>query len=116
MKRIAVFAAALRIGGLGGTLGWLTLTAIFLSAIALYYYMLILKQALVITPTPDRSRITIPANAALVLIAAAVLLVLAACEPLGGRGGGRPAMAQGKGTRRAGVADALAAIRSRLAG
>ena len=43
-------------------------------------------------------------------------LVLAACEPLGGRGGGRPAMAQGKGTRRAGVADALAAIRSRLAG
>ena len=36
------------------------------------------------------------------------------CRPLEGRGGGRPAMAQGRGTRREGLDDALAAIRARL--
>jgi alanyl-tRNA synthetase len=41
-------------------------------------------------------------------------LVSAAMPALDGRGGGRPAMAQGRGTRRAGLADALAAIRARL--
>jgi NADH-quinone oxidoreductase subunit N len=79
--KFAVFAAALRIGGLGGTIGWLTIAAIFLSAIALYYYMLILKQALVVTATPDRSKISTPANAALVLVAAAVLLVVLGLFP-----------------------------------
>jgi alanyl-tRNA synthetase len=39
-------------------------------------------------------------------------LVAAAAPSLGGRGGGRPEMAQAKGTRRAGVSDALAALRS----
>ncbi|MEO8438555.1 MAG: alanine--tRNA ligase, partial [Chloroflexota bacterium] len=41
-------------------------------------------------------------------------LVNAAMPALGGRGGGRPNMAQGRGTRREGLADALAAIRTRL--
>jgi alanyl-tRNA synthetase len=41
-------------------------------------------------------------------------LVNAAMPALGGRGGGRPTMAQGRGTRREGTADALAAIRSGL--
>jgi len=41
-------------------------------------------------------------------------LVTAAMPALDGRGGGRPAMAQGRGTRREGLADALAAIRVRL--
>jgi alanyl-tRNA synthetase len=41
-------------------------------------------------------------------------LVTAAMPALDGRGGGRPAMAQGRGTRREGLADALAAIRTRL--
>jgi alanyl-tRNA synthetase len=41
-------------------------------------------------------------------------LVLAAMPALDGRGGGRPTMAQGRGTRRAGLADALAALRARL--
>ena len=40
-------------------------------------------------------------------------LVTAAMPALEGRGGGRPGMAQGRGTRREGLADALAAIRSR---
>ncbi len=41
-------------------------------------------------------------------------LVLAAMPALDGRGGGRPTMAQGRGTRRAGLADALTALRARL--
>jgi alanyl-tRNA synthetase len=39
-------------------------------------------------------------------------LVRAAVAPLEGRGGGRPEMAQGKGTRRDGVAEALEVIRN----
>lgn len=42
-------------------------------------------------------------------------LVRAAMAALGGKGGGRPEMAQGKGTDRAGVQRALDAIRSALA-
>jgi alanyl-tRNA synthetase len=41
-------------------------------------------------------------------------LVTAAMPALSGRGGGRPNMAQGRGTRREGVAEALAAIRAYL--
>jgi len=41
-------------------------------------------------------------------------LVSAAMPALDGRGGGRPAMAQGRGTRRDGLVDALAAIRTHL--
>jgi alanyl-tRNA synthetase len=41
-------------------------------------------------------------------------LVTAAMPALAGRGGGRPNMAQGRGTRREGLADALAAIRTHL--
>jgi alanyl-tRNA synthetase len=42
-------------------------------------------------------------------------LVRLAMTPLAGRGGGRPEMAQGKGARRDGLADALASIRTALA-
>ncbi len=41
-------------------------------------------------------------------------LVMVAMPALDGRGGGRPGMAQGRGKRRAGLADALAAIRRHL--
>ena len=41
-------------------------------------------------------------------------LVTTAMAAIDGRGGGRPAMAQGRGTRRDGLAEALAAIRTRL--
>jgi alanyl-tRNA synthetase len=41
-------------------------------------------------------------------------LVTAAMSALGGRGGGRPGMAQGKGTRREGLEQALADVRARL--
>jgi len=42
-------------------------------------------------------------------------LVKAAVGPLDGKGGGRPEMAQGRGTKRDGVADAVAVIRDRVA-
>jgi alanyl-tRNA synthetase len=41
-------------------------------------------------------------------------LVRVAMPHLDGKGGGRPEMAQGKGTRRDGLPEALAAIRSAL--
>ncbi|HEX5149134.1 MAG TPA: alanine--tRNA ligase, partial [Candidatus Limnocylindrales bacterium] len=41
-------------------------------------------------------------------------LVTAAMPALGGRGGGRPQMAQGRGTNRAGLAQALSDLRARL--
>jgi alanyl-tRNA synthetase len=41
-------------------------------------------------------------------------LVKVAMEPLAGRGGGRPEMAQGAGTRRDGIGAALAAVADRL--
>jgi alanyl-tRNA synthetase len=40
--------------------------------------------------------------------------VTLAMPALEGRGGGRPGMAQGRGTRREGLGDALAAIRAHL--
>jgi alanyl-tRNA synthetase len=43
-------------------------------------------------------------------------LVRSAVTAIDGKGGGRPEMAQGKGTRRDGLADALATVRSSLAG
>jgi alanyl-tRNA synthetase len=43
-------------------------------------------------------------------------LVQAAVTLIGGRGGGRPEMAQGRGTRREGLADAIAAVRTAVAG
>jgi alanyl-tRNA synthetase len=42
-------------------------------------------------------------------------LVKVAAGPLGAKGGGRPQMAQGMGTRRDGLADAEAAVRSSIA-
>jgi alanyl-tRNA synthetase len=44
----------------------------------------------------------------------AVELVKVAMNPMDGRGGGRPEMAQGMGTRRDGVVAALAAIADTL--
>ncbi len=42
-------------------------------------------------------------------------LVRHAVAPLGGKGGGRPEMAQGRGNRRDGLADAMATIRNEIA-
>ena len=74
--KFVVFAAALRLGGLGGIAGWLTLLAIGMSAVALYYYLLILKQALVAAPAATAAApIRPPRAAAFTLVLTSVLLV-----------------------------------------
>jgi NADH-quinone oxidoreductase subunit N len=74
--KFAVFAAALKLGGLAGPAGWLTVLAILLSAVALYYYLLILKQALVVAPAENSGRIRVPPATVLTLVCAAGLIVL----------------------------------------
>ena len=74
--KFAVFAAALKLGGLAGPAGWLTVLAILLSAVALYYYLQVLKQALVAAPAANNSSpVRVPLATAITLLAAAALLV-----------------------------------------
>jgi len=80
--KFTVFASALKLGGLAGPAGWLAIAAIALSAIALYYYLVVLKQALVAPPAANAStRIPVPADAAIVLVFAAALIVLLGLFP-----------------------------------
>jgi NADH-quinone oxidoreductase subunit N len=72
--KFAVFAAALNLGGLAGPAGWLTMLAIALSAIALYYYLLVLKQALV-APRAAAPAISIPFVTQFTLVVCAALLL-----------------------------------------
>ncbi len=74
--KFVIFAAALKLNGLGGPAGWLAVAAILLSAVALYYYLLILKQALVVRTDGPIRRITVPPAATATLLTAAGLLVL----------------------------------------
>ena len=77
-----VFSQALKLSGLAGTAGWVALLAIAMSAVALYYYMLILKQAIVVAPRPAaESAIKVPTPAAAVLVLTATLLVLLGVFP-----------------------------------
>lgn len=79
--KFAVFAGAFRSGGLAAPAGWLALLAIALSAVAFYYYLIVLKQALVVTPTAEPKRIHVPAVTGLTLLAAAALLLLLGAFP-----------------------------------
>jgi NADH-quinone oxidoreductase subunit N len=72
--KFAVFAAVLKTGSLAGPAGWLVFAAIALSAVALYYYLLVLKQALVADPR-ETTPIPVPLGAGLSLGLAAALLV-----------------------------------------
>jgi NADH-quinone oxidoreductase subunit N len=74
--KFAVYAAALQIAGLSGPVGWLALFAILMSAVALYYYLIVLKQALVVTPGPIPAPIPVPLPAALALFAACAMILL----------------------------------------
>ncbi len=74
--KFAVFAAALSPAGLGSPTGWLAVFAIAMSAVGLYYYLLILKEALVRPAAPDAPPVKVPAAAALTLVAAAALTLL----------------------------------------
>jgi len=79
--KFAVYASALQMGGVASPAGWLTLLAIALSAVALYYYLIVLKQALVSPPAAGAARIPVPRIAALTLVAAAALLVFLGVFP-----------------------------------
>jgi len=80
--KFVVFAAALKMGGLAGPIGWLAVLAIALSAVALYYYLIVLKQALVAAPAPGASgRIRVPLATAFALAAAAALILLLGLFP-----------------------------------
>ncbi len=75
--KFTVFAAALKLNGLGGILGWVTVLAILLSAVALYYYLLILKAALVTRAPAEAPKLRVEAAPlAGLLITAALLVVL----------------------------------------
>jgi len=74
--KFAVFASVLKLGGLQGPAGWLAILAIALSAVALYYYLLILKQALVAPPAADAAPVKAPLPARISLLVAAALIVL----------------------------------------
>lgn len=75
--KFAVFAAALRLGGIAGPAGWLAVAAILLSAVALYYYLILLKYAFVAPAPTGSGRLAVSpvALATLVLAAAATVLL-----------------------------------------
>ena len=77
VAKFVVFSAALQFGGVAG---WLALLAILLSAVALYYYLLILKQAMV-APAQNPAPIKVPGPAAIALLTAAGLIVLLGLWP-----------------------------------
>ena len=73
--KFAVFASVLQLGGLAGPVGWLVILAIALSAVALYYYLLILKQALVAAPAENAVPVRVSLPAVIALLVAAGLIV-----------------------------------------
>ncbi len=80
--KFVVFAGALQAGGIASAAGVLAVAAILLSAVALYYYLVVLKQAIVVPPEPSRSgRIGVPIGMAFTLVITAVLLILLGVFP-----------------------------------
>jgi NADH-quinone oxidoreductase subunit N len=76
-----VFAAAFKLGGLDSIAGWLALAAILLSAVGLYYYLLILKQAIVAPAKEDAPMIATPFPAGVTLAACALAIVVLGVAP-----------------------------------
>jgi NADH-quinone oxidoreductase subunit N len=81
LGKFSVFAEALRTGGLTGATGWLAFLAIAMSAVALYYYLLILKQAFVASPKDGAAIIPTPPAARLALGVAAVAILALGIAP-----------------------------------
>jgi NADH-quinone oxidoreductase subunit N len=80
--KFAVFAAALKTAGPASAVGGLALGGIALSAVGLYYYLIVLKQAFVAPPPAGRSeRMAVPVDVAFTLVAAAGLLVVLGLAP-----------------------------------
>ena len=82
LGKFSVFAAALKVGGPGTLIGAVTLGAIAFSAVALYYYLAILKQVIVAPAAAGRaSPLATPLAARVSLAAAAALLVILGLFP-----------------------------------
>ena len=79
--KFVVFTAALQINGVAGVAGWLAVLAIAMSAVALYYYLFLLKQALVLEPAAEAAPINVPTSAGLTLVLAAGLLLVLGVWP-----------------------------------
>ncbi len=80
--KFTIFAMTLRIGGIASPTGILTLLAIALSAVALYYYLIVLKQALVEPSSKENAApVRVPAATAATLITAAALIVMLGLAP-----------------------------------
>ncbi|HYP16367.1 MAG TPA: proton-conducting transporter membrane subunit, partial [Opitutus sp.] len=79
--KFLVFAAALQTGGVASSVGGLTLAAIALSAVALYYYLLELKQAWVAAPAPGKDRIAVAPDVAVALVCIAGLVLALGLAP-----------------------------------
>jgi NADH-quinone oxidoreductase subunit N len=79
--KFGVFAAALQVGGLASPFGWLALLGIAMSAVGLYYYLVVLKQALVQRPAADAVRLSVTPDVAFTLVVAAVLVVFLGLFP-----------------------------------
>jgi NADH-quinone oxidoreductase subunit N len=76
-----LFAAA--INGPGHDLGmvWLVILAVATSAVSLYYYLQVLKQAFVVPPPENASPIRVPVGQLLPIVVTAILVVLLGCCP-----------------------------------
>lgn len=79
--KFLVFAAALQVGGIVSPLGLLALAAIAMSAVALYYYLLLLKQAWVVSPPAHAARIPVSTVTSLALLLTAALILFAGLFP-----------------------------------
>ncbi len=76
-----VFASALKLGGIGTVEGGLAIAAILLSAVGLYYYLIVLKQALVVPASENAPRVTVSFPAAVTLVVAALMIVVLGVWP-----------------------------------
>jgi NADH-quinone oxidoreductase subunit N len=81
--KFAVYAAALDVEGIRGLTGLLALAAIGFSAVALYYYLVLLKQVFVVESQAPTERVRVPLTSGLVLVLAAGLLVALGLFPSG---------------------------------
>jgi len=79
--KFAVFAADLQAGGIASPIGLLAVLAIALSAVGLYYYLIVLKHALVVAPAPNSARIVVPVDVAFGLCTVAALLLVLGIFP-----------------------------------
>jgi NADH-quinone oxidoreductase subunit N len=79
--KFAVYAAALAMGGVSGPVGWIAILAILMSAVALYYYLGILRQAFVAAPREGAPKVVVAPFAALALLAAAGLVIVLGLAP-----------------------------------